>query len=101
MPITATVGRREYQSTDRYHAEEVMFSSGRYDAGDFEVEMNGWPCTGERHHNCHELFIRKSAGRTITVIVEADHGGYAANHGLRFGSTGQIVYADGVPEVIA
>ncbi len=94
MPITVSVGSREYDSTNRKHAEEVMFESGRH-RGSIEVEMNGWPCTGERGHNCHDLFIRQSAGRKITVTVTDDHGGYAANHGFAFGHTGTIVYDDG------
>lgn len=99
MPVSVSVGRRDYQSTNSKHAEEVMFDSGRYDSGDFEVEMDAWPCTGERHHNCHKLFKEKSSGRKITLIINGDHGGYAANHGKPFGSSGKIVYNNGVAEI--
>jgi hypothetical protein len=94
MPISISVGRRTYQSTNRNHAEEVMFSSGNH-RGDFDADMDGWPCTGERGHNCHELFIRQSAGRTITLTVSGDHAGYAANHERAFGATGTITYNNG------
>jgi hypothetical protein len=95
MPIKIAVGKREYESTNKNHAEEVMFASGKHNAGNFTVEMDGWPCTGERGHNCHRIFILRSAGRTITVEVTGDHGGYAKNHGRDFGSTGTITYANG------
>ncbi|MEW6982678.1 hypothetical protein AAD001_08505 [Colwelliaceae bacterium 6471] len=98
MPIEISVGKRTYQSTDRKHSEEVMFESGKYNNGDFTAEMTGWPCTGERHHNCHDLFKRQSKDRTITVIVEDDHGGYAKNHGKEFGATGTITYVNGIVE---
>tara|TARA_B100000780_G_C21025557_1_gene411076 strand:- start:267 stop:569 length:303 start_codon:yes stop_codon:yes gene_type:complete len=96
MPIEISVGRKTYESTKSKHSEEVMFDSGKYDGDSFTAEMNGWPCTGERYHNCHELFIKKSAGRVITVVVEADHGGYAANHDKNFSDIGTITYAKGV-----
>ena len=92
MPVEATVGRRTYPSTDRNHAEEVMFSSGRHNTGNLAVDLNAWPCTGERGHDCHALFIARSVGRVITVTVTDDHGGYAANHGQTIGSTGTITY---------
>ena len=44
----------------------------------------------------HRLFTNRSAGRTITVTVAGDHGGYAKNHGKNFGDTGTITYARGV-----
>lgn len=96
MPVEATVGRRTYTSTDRDHAEELLFNSGRHDDGDLAVELNAWPCTGERHHNCHALFIRKSANRRITVTVTQDHGGYAANHHRQMGTVGTITYNNGM-----
>jgi len=96
MPVEASVGRRAYPSTKKNHSEELLFASNRYNAGDLEVEMNAWPCTGERGHNCHELFRRNSAGRTITVTVTEDHGGYAANHGKPMGTIGTITYTNGV-----
>lgn len=99
MPVSVSVGKREYYSTKSKHAEEIMFESGRYDSGDFEVEMDAWPCTGERHHDCHSLFIKKSSGRKITLIIKGDHGGYAACHGRSFGASGKIVYNNGVAEV--
>lgn len=96
MPIETSVGRKTYESTNTKHSEEVMFESGKYKEGNFTAEMTGWPCTGERHHNCHELFLKQSVGRVITVVVEDDHGGYAKNHGKNFGDTGTITYANGV-----
>ena len=96
MPIKASVGKKEYESTKKNHAEEVMFYSGKYDAGNFTVDLDGWPCTGERGHNCHAMFIIRSANRTITVNINGDHGGYAMNHARQFGSTGVITYTDGV-----
>ncbi len=99
MPIKVSVGNREYESTNRNHAEEVMFGSGRYVAGDFTVNMDGWPCTGERNHDCNALFLRESANRTITVIVSGDHAGYARNHGKNFGSTGTITYRNGIATI--
>jgi len=98
MPIEINVGKKTYESTNSKHAEEVMFESGKYNNGDFTVEMTGWPCTDETRHDCHKLFIRKSEGRVITVIVEEDHGGYAKNHGKEFGDTGAITYTNGVVE---
>lgn len=98
MPIEISVGKRFYESTNSKHSEELLFESGRFDEGDFVAEMNGWPCTGERHHDCHALFIKQSTGRIITVIVEGDHGGYAKNHGKEFGDTGVITYRNGVVE---
>src|SRR5437868_14307273 len=96
MPISVTVNRKTYESTNKKHAEEVMFESGKHNGGDLAVEMDGWPCTGERGHDCHRLFTNRSAGRTITVTVAGDHGGYAKNHGKNFGDTGTITYARGV-----
>lgn len=95
MPITITVKGKDYESTKKNHAEEVLFGSGKH-KGDFEAEMDGWPCTGERGHDCHALFIKESAGRTITLTISGDHGGYAANHGFDFGHTGTITYDNGV-----
>lgn len=94
MPVEISVGRRSYESTNRNHAEELMIASGRHQ-GSFSAEMNAWPCTGERGHNCHELLRRSSIGRTITVEITDDHGGYAANHDQAFGSTGTITYSNG------
>lgn len=95
MPITVSVGKKSYESTDSTHAEEALFRSGRHDSGDIAVEMDAWPCTGERHHNCHQLFLDKSTSRRITVTVTNDHGGYAKNHGRDFGATGTITYQFG------
>lgn len=96
MPVQITAnGKKSYEGNDRNHAEEVMFNSGKYDSGTLNVEMDAWPCTGERGHNCHALFIRKSAGRKITLTITSDHGGYAANHGKTMGSTGTITYDNG------
>jgi hypothetical protein len=94
VAITITVKGKSYESTTRKHAEEVLFGSGKH-RGDFEAEMNGWPCTDEARHDCHALFIRESAGRTITLTVTGDKGGYAKNHGLDFGATGTITYDNG------
>ena len=96
MPVSAAIGKHSYEGDKRYHAEEVMFNSGRHDSGNINIELNAWPCTGERHHNCHALFIKKSIGRTITVVVTEDHGGYAPDHNKHFGETGTIVYNNGV-----
>ena len=99
MPIYVQVKKSTYESVGQRHAEEEMFSTGRYDSGDLVVSMNGGPCVGygKGHgHNCHGLFLRKSAGRTITVEVTDDRGGYAADHGKLYGSTGRIVYRNGV-----
>ena len=96
MPIEITVGKKTYESTKHNHAEEIMFNSGRYEAGDFTAEMDGWPCTGEhKGHNCHALFTRQSAGRTITLIVNDDHAGYAKNHDFDFDTIGKIIYSNG------
>ena len=95
MPISISVGKRTYQSTDRNHAEECLFLSRKHDTGDLSAEMDGWPCTGERGHDCHQLFIKQSLGRTITLSITADHGGYARNHDKDFGATGTIIYHDG------
>jgi hypothetical protein len=94
VPVSITVSGRTYDSDKKYHAEELMVGSGRH-RGDIEAEMNAWPCTGERGHNCHDLLLRQSAGRTIVVTVTDDHGGYAANHGLKMGTTGKVTYKDG------
>jgi hypothetical protein len=99
MAVEARVGRYGFESTSSNHAEELLFASGRFDTGNFTVDLNAWPCTGERGHDCHNLFITKSSGRTITVNVTDDHGGYAANHGLAFGSTGTITYANGAATI--
>lgn len=94
MPIEVTLNRKkDFVSNHKNHAEEVMFATDP--AGSLEVEMNGWPCVNEGRHDCHGLFVNKSAGRTITVTITEDHGGYAASHGQAFGSTGTITYADG------
>ncbi len=95
MPTTLFIGKDIYESTKSRHAEELMFSNPKYSSGDLEIEMNAWPCTGERGHDCHELFRRKSEGRRITVEITDDHGGYARNHGKAFGSTGTIIYDNG------
>ncbi|WP_437985447.1 hypothetical protein [Sorangium sp. So ce117] len=95
MPISVTVKGKTYESDGHYHAEEVMFASVKRQ-GNLDVEMNGWPCTGERHHDCHQLFLDQSANRTITVTITGDHAGYAANHGRKFGDKGTITYAAGV-----
>lgn len=97
MPVEVSVGRRDYVGTNRLHAEEVMFNSGRHSAGNLAVTINAWPCTGERHHNCHLLFTQRSVGRTIVVTVTADHAGYSANHANRAGglTTGTITYTNG------
>lgn len=95
MPITVSVGKKEFVSDTKKHAEENLFAVRKYAQGDLDVEMNGWPCTGERGHDCHALFISESQGRTITVTVTDDHGGYARNHDKVFGATGTIVYKHG------
>lgn len=99
MSVEISVGKRSYTGTKSKHAEEVMFDSGRYDDGNFNAEMNAWPCTGERHHNCHNLFLTQSAGRRIVLTITDDKGGYAKNHDLDFGATGQIVYDNGAAEI--
>lgn len=97
MPVEVTLGRNTYAGDNKLHAEEVMFNSGKFPAqGNVNVSMNAWPCTGERHHNCHQRFIERSAGRTITISITGDHAGYAANHGKPFGATGTITYTNGV-----
>lgn len=95
MPVTVCVGKKSFDSDNRKHAEENMFAVAKYQNGDLEVEMNGWPCTGERNHDCHALFIEQSRGRTITVTITDDHGGYARNHDKIFGATGTIIYQRG------
>ncbi|MGJ8666986.1 MAG: hypothetical protein ACSHW7_11500 [Patiriisocius sp.] len=95
MPVEATVGKKTYPSNNNNHAEEVMFNTGKYETGDFTVELDAWPCVDEGFHNCHQKFIDKSHGRTITVIVNDDHGGYAKNHGFDFGAMGTITYDRG------
>ena len=82
MPISVTVNRKTYESTNKKHAEEVMFESGKHNGGDLAVEMDGWPCTGERGHDCHRLFTNRSAGRTITVTV----GGATCSRKIQTGS---------------
>jgi hypothetical protein len=99
MPISVSVGKKTYESTNKNHAEEVMFASRKYDGGNFTVDMDGWPCTGERGHDCHTLFKTRSINRTITVNVTGDHGGYAKNHGKEFGDTGTITYTNGVATI--
>ncbi len=96
MPVKAYVGKKEYPGNDRNHAEEVLFNSKKYDIGNLTVELDAWPCMGERGHNCHNLFKTKSIGRTITVNITGDHAGYAVMHGKKFGATGTITYANGV-----
>jgi len=92
MPTKASVGKKEYESTKQNHAEELLFASGKHRLGNITVELDAWPCTGERGHNCHALFQRESANRIITVVVGGDHGGYAKNHGKEFNATGTITY---------
>ena len=102
MPVKATVGKKEYVSTSKNHAEELLFASGKYNAGtgNFTVELTGWPCVGERGHNCHQLFKHQSANRVITVVMIEDHAGYAANHGGVTGNTGTITYTNGVAATV-
>lgn len=108
MSITASVGKRDYEGGKNSHAEEEMFGSGRYnDVGDFTVEMNGWPCIHQgRHHDCHGLFIKQSAGRVITLVITDDRGGYSADHGFPQKGpgedpyTGTITYDDGTPTIV-
>ncbi|WP_437745320.1 hypothetical protein WME73_10400 [Sorangium sp. So ce302] len=95
MPISVTVKGKTYESDGHYHAEEIMLASVSSTAN-LVVEMNGWPCTGERYHDCHKRFLTASASRTITVTITDDHAGYAANHGRKFGEKGTITYANGV-----
>ena len=98
MPITATVKKVTYEGTKTKHAEQVMFDSGKYESGNFTVELTGWPCM-ERAiggFHCHNLFIRKSTGRVITVNITADTGGYALSHGKTLGATGTITYNNGL-----
>lgn len=94
MPVEVSVGKKDYESTNKYHGEELALAA--HPVGNITVNMNAWPCTGERGHDCHALFKKKSAGRTITVVINADHAGYAANHGRAFGATGTITYTKGV-----
>jgi hypothetical protein len=99
MAIEISIGKKTYVSDKKRHAEEVMFADPKHKTGDLEVEMNGWPCTGERGHDCHALFKEQSRGRTITLTITDDHAGYAANHGKRFGAGGKIIYKQaGEPE---
>lgn len=95
MPVTASVGRKVYEGTNSNHAEEVLFESGKYNSGNLTVDLDAWPCTGERGHNCHRLFQTRSMGRIITVNIGGDHAGYAVNHGQQFGATGTITYDNG------
>ena len=46
-------------------------------------------------HNCHDLFKRRSAGRTITLTIVGDSGGYAVNHEDKAEGDNTITYADG------
>jgi hypothetical protein len=96
MPVTVNDGKKDYPSTNNIHGEEEMFNKTKFQSGNFTVTMNAWPCTGERHHNCHQLFKTKSVGRIITVVITGDHGGYARNHGKAFGAKGTITYNNGV-----
>lgn len=95
MPVNVTANKKTYASTKKNHAEELMFAITKNTSGNLDVSMDGWPCTGERGHNCHQLFKDQSAGRTITVSIGADHAGYARNHGKAFGATGTITYTNG------
>lgn len=88
--LQAQVGRRSYQPTQSRHAEELILQEHR--AGDLTIEMNAWPCM----ERCHNLLLQASrGGRTITVEVTGDQGGYARDHGRAFGATGTITYQEG------
>lgn len=97
MPVEVSVGRHNHVGNNRNHAEEVMFLSGRHGSGNLAVTINAWPCTGERHHDCHRLFAQQSLNRTIVVTITGDHAGYSANHPNRVGglATGTITYTNG------
>jgi len=97
--VEATIGKNTFASTKSKHAEELLFSDPNNLEGNLVIEMNAWPCVGEGFHNCHNLFLTQSKGRTITVHITEDHAGYAADHGLEFGSTGTITYRDGASSV--
>lgn len=100
MSVDVTIKKKTYSSTKKNHGEEIMFSTGKYNTGDLAISMNGWPCTGgHNHHNCHDLFIRKSAGRTITITITGDKAGYALNYGRKLGATGTITYTNGVQTI--
>lgn len=99
MAVEATIGKKTFASTKSNHAEELLFSDSNNLEGDLVIEMNAWPCVGEGFHNCHKLFLTQSKGRIITVHITEDHAGYAADHGLEFGSTGTITYQDGASSI--
>ncbi len=104
--------KKSFTSTSAKHAEEVAFATAALrkggpkevsnpllKTGSLTFEMDGWPCVNEKHHDCHDLFTRHSQdapGRTITVVMTDDSGGYKASHaGAAAGHT-TITYTNGV-----
>jgi hypothetical protein len=99
MSVKITVKKKSYESSKSNHGEEVMFKTGTYNAGNLNFSMNAWPCLNEKHHSCHDLFIRQSraqGGRTLILTITEDIGGYSQSHGQPYGATGTITYTNGV-----
>jgi hypothetical protein len=102
MPVKAKIGKKEFEGNNQRHCEETIFDNPKYSSGELFIELDAWPCClGERGKNCHALFIRQSLNRTITVTVEADHAGYAVNHGYPAQTKGTITYKNGVVTIDA
>jgi hypothetical protein len=80
-----------YEATKTTHAERVMLNDPKNQTGNLILRMNAWPCT-DKGHDCHKALTDSSLNRSITLTVTDDIGGYAANHGFPFKTTGQIVY---------
>jgi hypothetical protein len=98
MPVTLTItGGASYESTKAKHAERQLFDVYKDSASTtpLALTMDAWPCSDSKGLSCHQFLRILSMRRTITLIVSADHGGYAADHNLARDSTGTIVYANG------
>jgi hypothetical protein len=86
----------KYEGTKTNHAEEVLFNDTKHESKNpLNLEMNAWPCTGERHHNCHELLKKQSGQRVIILKITGDQGGYAQNHLPMSQHNNTIVYTNG------
>jgi hypothetical protein len=102
MPVKAWIGNKEFSGDDKSHCEETIFQNPYYSSGELFIDLDAWPCClGERGKNCHALFIKQSLNRTITVTITDDHGGYAKDHGYPGGTTGKIIYDNGVVTIKA
>ena len=73
------------------HAEQKILQAKENSEGDLHISINAWPCT----QTCHPLLIEKSAGRTITLTITGDKGGYSADHGADAQGHNTIVYNNG------